>query len=185
MEDAVNFACDLGIRIIQLAGYDVYYDAANERTEQLFADGLAQSVEIAAAKGVILAFETMETEFMNTVEKAMRYVRRINSTWLRIYPEVGNLTNAAKSYGTSEIDDLRSGAGSIAALHLKETLPGKFREIPYGTGHVNFDAIIKTACELKVGIFVSEFWYTGESDFRSTIKAAKDFIDTKFAANFY
>jgi L-ribulose-5-phosphate 3-epimerase len=185
MEDAVNFACDLGIRVIQLAGYDVYYDTSNERTEQLFADGLAQAVEMAAAKGVILAFETMETEFMNTVEKAMRYVCRVNSPYLRVYPDAGNLTNAAKSYGTSVIDDLRSGAGAIAALHLKETAPGKFREIPYGAGHVNFDAIIKTARELKVGIFVSEFWYTGESDFRSTIKAAKDFIDAKFAVNFH
>jgi len=29
-------------------------------------------------------------------------------------------------------------SGHIAAMHLKETLPGKFREIPYGTGHVDF-----------------------------------------------
>jgi hypothetical protein len=33
-----------------------------------------------------------------------------------------------------------------------------------------------------VGLFVTEFWYTGESDFRATIKASKEFIDAKFAA---
>jgi L-ribulose-5-phosphate 3-epimerase UlaE len=26
----------------------------------------------------------------------------------------------------------------ISALHLKETVSGKFREVPYCTGHVNF-----------------------------------------------
>ncbi len=30
-----------------------------------------------ARSGIILAFETMETEFMNTVEKAMNYVKRL------------------------------------------------------------------------------------------------------------
>ncbi|WP_010259525.1 L-ribulose-5-phosphate 3-epimerase [Treponema primitia] len=180
MEDAINFACDTGIRIIQLAGYDVYYDSSTPRTEELFYDGLLQSVQMAAARGVILAFETMETEFMNTVEKAMQYVKRIDSPYLKVYPDCGNLTNAAESYGKDVIEDLRKGRGSIAALHLKETVPGKFREIPYGTGHVNFASIIKTALELNVRTFVTEFWYTGEADFRETIKTSKSFIDRQF-----
>ena len=32
MEKAIELADDLGIRIIQLAGYDVYYDKGNEET---------------------------------------------------------------------------------------------------------------------------------------------------------
>jgi L-ribulose-5-phosphate 3-epimerase len=180
MEDAISFAADIGVRIIQLAGYDVYYDESTEKSRELFFDGLMQSVEMAASKSVILAFETMETEFMNTVEKAMYYVKKINSPYLLVYPDCGNLTNAAKVYKKSEIDDLRRGRGSIAALHLKETAPGKFREIPYGTGHVNFRSFIKTAKELAVGVFVTEFWYTGEEDYLTTIKNAKNFIDTQF-----
>ncbi|MFP3042344.1 L-ribulose-5-phosphate 3-epimerase [Treponema primitia] len=180
MEDAINFACDMGIRIIQVAGYDVYYDPSTPQTGELFYDGILQSVQMAAARGVILAFENMETEFMNTVEKAMRYVSRINSPYLKLYPDSGNLTNAAKSYGTDEVEDLRKGRGSIAALHLKESVPGKFREIPYGTGHVNFRVLLKTALELNVRTFVTEFWYTGEADFREAIKTAKAFIDSQF-----
>jgi L-ribulose-5-phosphate 3-epimerase len=182
MEDAINLACDLGVRIIQLAGYDVYYDPSTPRTQELFYQGLLQSVRMAATRGVILAFETMETEFMNTVEKAMRYVNRINSPYLKVYPDCGNLTNAAKSHGTDEIEDLCAGRGAIAAMHLKETVPGKFREIPYGTGHVNFTGFIKTALELNVRFFVTEFWYTGEPDFRETIRTSKAFIDARFAA---
>jgi L-ribulose-5-phosphate 3-epimerase len=181
MEDAINFASDIGVRIIQIAGYDVYYETSTEKSKALFYDGLVQSVKMAAAKGVILAFETMETEFMNTVDKAMRYVDKINSPYLKVYPDCGNITNAAKQYGTSEIEDLRRGRGSIAAVHLKETIPGKVREIPYGTGHVDFAGIIKTALELNVRLFVTEFWWTGEVGYINTIKEAKSFIDLKFS----
>jgi L-ribulose-5-phosphate 3-epimerase len=182
MQKAVGLAWDLGVRIIQLAGYDTYYDSHTARSEELFADGIALAVEMAAARGIVLAFETMETDFMNTTAKAMKWVERVNSPYLQIYPDGGNITNAAIAAGVSEIDDLRTGKGHIAALHLKETVPGKFREIPYGTGHVNFPVLIRAALDMGVRLFVTEFWYTGQSDYRATIHEAKAFIDKQFEA---
>jgi L-ribulose-5-phosphate 3-epimerase len=114
----------------------------------------------------------------------MGFVRKINSPYLLVYPDCGNITNAAKKYGGDELADLRSGKGALAALHLKETLPGKFREIPYGKGHVNFEGVIQTALSMNVRLFVTEFWYTGEADYRKTIRTSKDFIDKQFAAVF-
>ncbi|MGL4572601.1 MAG: L-ribulose-5-phosphate 3-epimerase [Clostridium sp.] len=180
MEKAIQLADDLGIRIIQLAGYDVYYEQGNEETKMMFLENLKIAVNMAARSGVILAFETMETEFMNTVGKAMKYVDTINSPYLQVYPDCGNIKNAAKTYGTDEIADLRSGVGHIAAVHLKETVQGKFREIPFGTGHVNFENIIKASLDMGVRRFVTEFWYTGSGDFRADIKKSKEFIDEKF-----
>lgn len=74
IQKAINFAADIGIRYIQLAGYDVYYKQSNEQTRSNFLKNLRIAVSLAAEKGVILGFETMETEFMDTVEKAMNYV---------------------------------------------------------------------------------------------------------------
>ena len=70
MQGAIDFAVSVGIRIIQLAGYDEYYNESNETTRKNFELRLGESVRLAAKKGVILAFETMETPFMNTVEKS-------------------------------------------------------------------------------------------------------------------
>ncbi len=172
MEKALQLAEDLGVRIIQLAGYDVYYEEGNEQTKKLFCENLKKATEMAAKKGVLLGFETMETEFMNTVEKSMEYVHMVDSVYLNVYPDLGNITNAAKSYGKDVLDDLETGRGRLVAMHLKETVPGKFREIPFGTGHVDFEAGIKKAWELGVRRYVTEFWYTGNPEWEKDMDFA-------------
>lgn len=162
MRKAIDLAYDLGIRIIQIAGYDEYYNESNEETKEKFGKNLKTSVEMASKKGVILAFETMETEFMNTVEKAMKYVDDIKSVYLQVYPDLGNITNASKSYNTNVIDDIKTGRRNIAACHIKETLPNVFREVPYGTGHVDFKGCLTAIAECGVKMFVSEFWHTDD-----------------------
>ena len=138
MEKAIVFADRLGIRTIQLAGYDVYYEQGDFQTIDYFKTNLKEAAIMAAKQGVLLGFETMETPFMDTVEKAMNYVSIVNSPYLQIYPDLGNLTNASKLYNVSVKDDLNKGKSHIVAAHLKETVPGKYREIPYGTGHTDF-----------------------------------------------
>lgn len=178
MRDAITLAAELGIRLIQLAGYDVYYTPSTGETALKFEKNLALCVEMAAAHEITLAFETMETPFMDTVGKAMRYIELIGSPWLQIYPDLGNITNAAKLYGTSVRDDLLGGQGHIAALHLKESAPGVYRDRPYGTGHVDFAEAIELAAEMGVRSFVGEFWYDGITEPREYLRAAKAFLDT-------
>ncbi|MBK4329049.1 L-ribulose-5-phosphate 3-epimerase, partial [Enterobacter hormaechei] len=59
MRKAIQLAQDVGIRVIQLAGYDVYYQQANDETRRRFRDGLKQSVEMASRAQVTLAMEIM------------------------------------------------------------------------------------------------------------------------------
>lgn len=174
MGKAVVFAHDLGIRTIQLAGYDVYYEEGDAFTRQMFLENLKKAAGIAAVYGIVLGFETMETEFMNTVEKAMAYVRKVDSPYLHVYPDLGNITNACLAAGTSVIDDLETGRGHLVAMHLKETVPGVFREVPFGTGHVDFEAGIEKAWELGVRRYLTEFWYTGEENWKDIVKDAND-----------
>lgn len=179
MEKAIDLAYDLGIRIIQLAGYDVYYEAGDETTRKLFEENLKACVEMAARKGVVLGFETMETPFMDTVEKAMEYVNKIDNAYLGIYPDIGNLKNASLLYGTSVNDDLKKGKGHLLAAHLKETVPGKYREIPFGTGHTEFKENIRCLYEMAVYRFVGEFWYTGDQNWKEDLCFASRFLRDK------
>ena len=176
MQKAVTLAADLGIRIIQLAGYDVYYEQGSEETRARFEENLKKATLMAARDGILLGFETMETEFMNTVGKAMKYVNLGNSPYLNVDPDAGNITNAAVTYGTDVLEDLRSGEGHIVAVHLKETVPGKFREIPFGTGHVNFRDMIHTAYALGVRRYVTEFWYVGNPEWKKDLDFARSMM---------
>lgn len=169
MEKAIQLADDLGIRIIQLAGYDVYYEDSTPQTKANFIQNLKTAAEMAAVKGIVMGFETMETDFMNTTWKSMFYVNMVNSPYLGVYPDSGNLTNAAVSYGINVLDDLESGRDHIVALHLKETVPGKFREIPFLTGHVNFPAVIAKAWDLGVRRYVTEMWDVGKPTWKEDI----------------
>ena len=40
MEKAINLSVKLGVRCIQLAAYDVYYEESDDETKQLFEEGL-------------------------------------------------------------------------------------------------------------------------------------------------
>nr|WP_177297446.1 L-ribulose-5-phosphate 3-epimerase [uncultured Blautia sp.] len=172
MEKAIQLADDLGIRIIQLAGYDVYYEESTSETVQRFEENLKKCERMAARAGIVLGFETMETEFMNTVEKAMRYVNKIDSPYLGVYPDMGNITNAAKEYGTDVLEDIRTGTGHLDAVHLKETVPGVFREVRFGTGHVDFPSVIHETWKAGVRRYVTEFWYTGDPEWKKDLDLA-------------
>ena len=182
MEKAIEFADDLGIRIIQLAGYDVYYEESTKESKDLFMENLRRAADMAARRGIMMGFETMETNFMNTVWKSMYYVDAVGSPYLGVYPDSGNLTNAAVASGGNVTDDLNSGRGHIVALHLKETVPGVFREVPFLTGHVDFPAVIEKAWKLGIRRYVTEMWYTGndetwEDDIRFACRSMTALLD--------
>ncbi|MDD7267967.1 MAG: L-ribulose-5-phosphate 3-epimerase [Lachnospiraceae bacterium] len=174
MQKAIELAQDIGVKIIQLAGYDVYYEEGDEFTRRCFAENLLRSTMLAAKAGILLGFETMETPFMNTTAKAMEHVNRVGSAYLGVYPDLGNITNAVGADVERVRADLESGRGHLMAMHLKETIPGRFREIPYGTGHVDFAAGIETAWRLGVRRYVTEFWFVGREDWQTELRESRE-----------
>ena len=175
LEKAIRFARIAGIPVIQMAGYDTYYAQSTEETEKRFRKNLALGTAVAAKEGIILAFETMETPFMDTMEKAMRRILPIASPYLGVYPDIGNLNNAALLYKSDILADMEKGKGHIVAAHIKETMPGKYREVPFGTGVVDFERILKKLWQLGVRRYVTELWYTGNDDWKQAVNGASLF----------
>jgi L-ribulose-5-phosphate 3-epimerase len=177
LRDAILFAKKLGLRIIQTQGYDCTYgETSDDSTKERFYRNLRDGVMFAAMHGVTLAMETMENDFMNTIEKAMTAVRYVDSPWLQVYPDIGNISNATDDV----VGDIKKGAGHISAAHLKETVPGKFREIPYGTGQVDFPSAIAQLYKQGVRRFVAEFWHCGEENWKETAIFNRKFLDEQF-----
>ena len=182
MEKAIDFAADIGIRIIQLAGYDCYYEEANEDTRNEFIKNLKIATRMAAKRGVMLGFETMmDRDFINTVEKGMEFVKICDSPYLGMYPDIGNLQASRHDYGYTKSvhDDIMTGKGHIIAAHLKETMPKKDRSNPWGTGLTDYVNDIRTLKELGVRMFNGEFWCDHPDRWQEWIKESNDFLRSK------
>ena len=91
---------------------------------------------------------------------------------MKVYPHIGNLTNAAAVYQTDILEDWELGRGSITSMHLKETVPGRYREVQYVEGHVDFEQAIAKMCERGVRRYVAEFWYKGSATWREDLQDA-------------
>ena len=173
INDAIHFAYDTGIRIIQLAGYDVYYEGASTPdTKKRFTENLAKATETAASYGVVLGIETMENDFLNTVGKGMEFVNTVGSPYLNMYPDIGNVRNATPDV----IGDLASGKGHICAVHIKETVENVFRNMHYGEGRVEFAEILPFCQSLGVTFFNAEFWYDEKTDYMDELNKASRFL---------
>ncbi|MEN5018495.1 L-ribulose-5-phosphate 3-epimerase [Erwinia sp. Eh17-17] len=182
MEQAIQLAKDVGIRTIQLAGYDVYYEPHDEGTVARFAEGLAWAVDRAAAAQVMLAVEIMDTEFINAISKWKLWDKQQASPWFTVYPDVGNLT----AWGNDVAAELALGIDRIAAIHLKDTQPvtasspGQFRDVPFGEGCVDFVGVFRTLKQLNYrGAFLIEMWTEKAEEPVAEIVQARRWIEQK------
>ena len=181
MEKGIILAQKLGVRCIQLATYDVYYEESDEETKRRFLDGMKKSVEMASRAGVILAMEIMDTPFVGTILRAMHYIKEIPSPYFKIYPDMGNLTQ----FSNDVESEFELGIAQTAAIHVKETKPGVFKNVPFGEGTVRFTDIFKKLKELNyTGMFLIEMWADNSrkqtmDEAVKTIKDARLFVEDK------
>ena len=185
MEKAIIFADRLGIRTIQLAGYDVYYEEGNEHTKKYFVENLKRSVKWAECMNVTLAIEIMDHKFINSITKYMEFSRIISSPYLKVYPDIGNLSAWPENNMYKELE-LGIKEKEIVAIHLKDTLkvteefPGKFKEVPFGEGCVDFVDSFKILKELDYnGPFLIEMWTEKSETPIEDVKNAKKWIIDK------
>ncbi|RXJ12509.1 L-ribulose-5-phosphate 3-epimerase [Lelliottia nimipressuralis] len=173
MRKAITFAQDVGIRVIQLAGYDVYYQEANNETRRRFREGLKQSVEMASRAQVTLAMEIMDYPLMNSISKALGYAHYLNNPWFQIYPDIGNLS----AWDNDVQMELQAGCGHIVAVHVKDTRPGVFKNVPFGTGVVDFEQCFRTLKQSGYcGPYLIEMWSETADDPLVEVAKARDWV---------
>ena len=142
MAKSIDLAVALGVRTVQLAGYDVYYETSTPDTLARFREGLAWAADVASAAEVMLAVEIMDTPLMGSITKWLAWKHDIPTPWFQVYPDLGNLS----AWGANVPDELARGIEHIVAVHLKDTRapsgadPGKFKGVPFGEGCVDFVA---------------------------------------------
>lgn len=180
MDKAIELAYKLGVRNIQLAGYDVYYEDKTVLSREYFVENLKKAVKMAATRQVMLSIEIMDDPFMNSITKFNKLKAEVASPWLQVYPDIGNLS----AWPENDVSyELTQGIDSITAIHLKDTLkvttdsPGKFKNVPFGEGDVDFLGSLKALKRLNYnGTFLIEMWSETDDHPENRIKEAKAFL---------
>ncbi len=175
MQKAITLAYKLGVRNIQLAGYDVYYEPANEETHKRFIEGMRYCSKLAEKAGVMLSVEIMDTEYLNSLSKFEVLNREVRSPFFTAYPDVGNING----WNYDTCTELALSAPNITQIHLKDTYKvkegykGQFRDLVIGEGEVDFDAIFKTIKKSNIVVpLVIEMWAQDEK-WEENIKTAQ------------
>ena len=182
MKKCIELAQDLGVRVIQLAGYDVYYEAKSFETRTRFIKNLRKACDWAEEAQVILAIEIMDDPFINSIEKYLAIEKEVDSPYLFVYPDTGNVS----AWHNDLWSEFYNGHRSIAALHLKDTYPvtetskGQFRDFPFGQGCVDWEEVFSVLKRSNYnGPFLIEMWSENcetIEETRAAIKEAQDFL---------
>jgi len=155
LQRAIEFATDVGLRIVQVMGYDVFYEPADEGTMIRFRKGLEQGIRWAGEAGMMLGLENVDVERVDSVGKALSFVHDLRSPWFHLYPDMGNLAAA----GYSPADELRQAAGHVVAVHVKDSRPGVVRGVPFEEGIVPFAEVFQALADIGFwGPLTVEMW---------------------------
>lgn len=175
---AIELAFELGVRTIQLAGYYVYYEDETPASAERYAEGVARGAEAAAAAGVMLGIENMDTVGLASLADGVALLDRVGSPWLQLYPDLGNLTER----GRDTLRELAAARGRMVALHLKDARPGEPRRVPFGAGGVPFTpALERLRADGYAGPMLVEMWNDDAPDSVARLADARAWVAGRLA----
>jgi L-ribulose-5-phosphate 3-epimerase len=176
LRKAIEFAGDVGLRVVQVMAYDVFYETSDEDTQANFMEGLEHGTRWAGQCGVMLGLENLDTPFVDSIRKALAVTNQIDSPWLHLYPDIGNLAAA----GYCPPDEVTLAKGQLLGIHVKDALPQIIRGVPFGKGIVpfqeTFGALVRTGFWGMIGV---EMWGSmhAEQDPVAYVADARKFVD--------
>ena len=176
LRKAIEFAGDVGLRVVQVMAYDVFYETSDDHTQANFMEGLEHGTRWAGQCGVMLGLENLDTPFVDSIRKALAVTHQIDSPWLHLYPDIGNLAAA----GYCPPDELVLAKGQLLGVHIKDALPRIIRGVPFGDGIVPFRDTFRALVQAGFwGLLGVEMWGTmhADQDPLDSITAARKFVD--------
>ena len=152
---AIELGVDIGLRVVQVMAYDVFYEESDAGTKARFMEGLELGTRMASQAGMMLGLENLDTPFVENASQGLAVIDAIDSPWLRLYLDMGNLAAA----GYSPPDELRLAKGKLLGIHVKDAAPKVIRGIPFGEGIVPFRETFQALADIGFwGMLGVEMW---------------------------
>ncbi len=176
MTKCIRLCQSLGIRVLQVAGYDVFYEPSSPETYRRYIDNLAKMVRVAERHGVMLAIEPVEKGVLS-VKMALDIINEIHSPFLQVYPDIANMA----SLGIDYFPQIEAGLGHIVQIHIRDALPNFFYGVDLGAGIIDFAKTFQLfnclglTCPLNL-----EMWNLENPRYMDILRNAMQFIQRHF-----
>lgn len=169
----IDLAADLGVELVQIAGYYAFEEPRDGGERARFVEALAAGAERAKQCGVGLGLENMDGEDVVSIDDALRVLDDVGSPALRLYPDLGNLA----ANGLDVCAQLARARPALCYVQLKDTRIGEFRRVPFGGGIVPFrEAFALLATGGFRGPYVIEMWNDAHGSPARVAAAAREWI---------
>lgn len=173
MARGLEVAHDLGVGVVQIAGYYCYYEEPHPDAEKYYAQMLADAVPLASRLGVTMGIENVDGTDVISITKAMQFVSDIDSPYLQVYPDLGNIAEQ----GFDPVTELTAGKGHMVAMHAKDVRRGEPRRVDMGTGIVDWATSFNVLADQRwSGRLMIEMWNDEAPDSRARCESAREFI---------
>ena len=186
LEQCFVLAQKLNCHIIQLAGYDVYYEAKSEQTDQYFLANLNKALAWANKYSVILSVETMDDEYCKNADDFFHLKQATHSPWFAVYPDLGNLSAWVDGDANNVVTQLQKMLSHITGVHIKDTIAvsktnkGVFKKVTFGEGCVPFAELFTSLKKMAYqGSFLIEAWFEDDKETVKELKKALAFVKEK------
>lgn len=172
MEKCIHLCQELGVRVLQVAGFDVFYEPSSPDTYRRYIDNLAQMTQVAASCGVTLAIEPVEKGVLS-VEMALEIIHEIHSPFLQVYPDIANMA----SLGIDYFPQIEAGMDHIVQIHIRDALPNYYYGVEMGTGIIDFPETFRLFNRLGVSCPLTlEMWNLENPEYMSILSNAMTFL---------
>ena len=170
---------DLGVPVIQIAGYYCYYEDPGPDAERWYGELLADAVPMAARLGVVMGIENVDGTDVTSIRKAMEFVDAVGSPYLQVYPDLGNIAEQQLDPAV----ELTAGEGHMVAMHAKDVRPGEPRRVEMGAGTVDWSRSFELLrAQHWAGRLMIEMWNDDAPDSVARCIDAREFIEDRAAS---
>ncbi|NWG16994.1 MAG: L-ribulose-5-phosphate 3-epimerase [Chloroflexi bacterium] len=177
LRQTIDLAVDIGIRIVQVAGYDTLPDETpDEYSRERYEDAVWQGVLWASARGVLLGLENQEAGYIDSAVTAVGVIEKINSPYLRLYMDIGNLVVNRRDV----LHEIAAARGHLVGIHVKDARPDVPRRVPFGEGEVPFSAAFRQLAAIKFcGPVMIEMWNDDRAESAALCAAARSWVENR------
>lgn len=172
MTKCIRLCQSLGVRTLQVAGFDVFYEPASEETYLRYIDNLEKMTRIAERHGVMLAIEPVEKGVLS-VKMALDIIDKIRSPFLQVYPDIANMA----SLGIDYFPQIEAGLGHIVQIHIRDAVPDYFYGVDIGTGIIDFVKTFQFFAQLGLNCPLTlEMWCLDNPQYMDVVRYAASYI---------